>query len=283
MLPTDRDDGLRYVHDHDHELGPSVERLAGRIALITAGGSGMGRASAERFAEEGAHVVVADLNGEAAVEVVEAITAAGGKRRGGHLRRPRSRRAAGARRWDRRDHGVLHVLFNHAGIPGSSGGDTGVDLDLDEWDRVVDINMRSAFFLTNYALPLLKEAGDKASIIFTSSTSGVVGSPMSPIYSLTKGGIVLLMKSLAVRLGPIGIRSNAICPAMVETPMLSEFFGRDSGADIDDLKSAFKSLVPLARAAHPREVASVAAFLASDDASWVTGVALPVDGGFLAK
>ena len=243
----------------------------------------MGRASAERFADEGAHVVVADLDGEAAVEVVEAITAAGGSAEAA---------TCDVRNLDElralvdgigRDHGILHILFNHAGIPGSSGGETGVDLDLGEWERVVDINMRSAFFLTNYALPLLKEAGDKASIIFTSSTSGVVGSPMSPIYSLTKGGIVLLMKSLAVRLGPIGIRSNAICPAMVETPMLSEFFGRDSGADIDDLKSAFKSQVPLARSAHPREVASVAAFLASDDASWVTGVALPVDGGFLAK
>jgi NAD(P)-dependent dehydrogenase (short-subunit alcohol dehydrogenase family) len=113
--------------------------------------------------------------------------------------------------------------------------------------------------------------------------SGEVGSPYSPLYSMTKGGIVLLMKSLAVRLGPEGIRSNAILPAMIETPMLSQFFGRESGADIEDLKAAYKSSVPMGRAANPSEIASVAAFLASDDASWVTGVALPVDGGFLAK
>jgi NAD(P)-dependent dehydrogenase (short-subunit alcohol dehydrogenase family) len=113
--------------------------------------------------------------------------------------------------------------------------------------------------------------------------SGVVGSPFSPLYSMTKGGIVLFMKSLAVRLGPEGIRSNAILPAMIETPMLSQFFGREKGADIEDLKAAYKSSVPLGRAAGPEEIASAAAFLASDDASWVTGVALPVDGGFLAQ
>jgi NAD(P)-dependent dehydrogenase (short-subunit alcohol dehydrogenase family) len=95
--------------------------------------------------------------------------------------------------------------------------------------------------------------------------------------------MVLLMKSLAVRLGPEGIRSNAILPAMIDTPMLSQFFGRENGADIEDLKTAYMSSVPMGRVAAPEEVAGVAAFLASDDASWVTGVALPVDGGFLAK
>ena len=113
--------------------------------------------------------------------------------------------------------------------------------------------------------------------------SGVVGSPFSPLYSMTKGGIVLFMKSLAVKLGPEGIRSNAILPAMIETPMLSQFFGRENGADIEDLKTAYKSNVPMGRVARPEEIASAAAFLASDDASWVTGVALPVDGGFLAQ
>lgn len=138
-------------------------------------------------------------------------------------------------------------------------------------------------FLTRDAIPLLRKAGGNASILFTASTSGIVGSPLSPIYSLTKGGIVLLMRSLAIKLGPEGIRVNALCPAMIETPMLSQFFGRDAGANIDDLKGAFKTNVPLARSAHPSEMATAAAFLASDDASWVTGVALPVDGGFLAQ
>jgi NAD(P)-dependent dehydrogenase (short-subunit alcohol dehydrogenase family) len=95
--------------------------------------------------------------------------------------------------------------------------------------------------------------------------------------------VVLLMKSLAIRLGPEGIRSNAILPAMIETPMLSQFFGRGSGDDIEDLKAQYQSSVPMSRVAVPEEIAGAVAFLASDDASWVTGVALPVDGGFLAQ
>ncbi len=256
-----------------------MQRLQDRVALVTAAGSGMGRASAERFASEGAHVIVSDINEDAAKQVTASIVDAGG--------------SATANRCDvrdldqirdliasiDRDHGVLHVLYNHAGIPGGGG----MDIDLDDYTRTVDVNMRSAFYATSYALPLLRKADRKGSIIFTSSVSGEVGSPFSPLYSMTKGGVVLLMKSLAVRLGPEGIRSNAILPAMIETPMLSEFFGRDNGANIDDLKENYKANVPLGRVAKPEEIASAAAFLASDDASWVTGVALPVDGGFLAQ
>lgn len=256
-----------------------MRRLEGRVALITAAGSGMGRASAVRFASEGAHVVVSDIDEAAAKEVTETITASGG-----------SANAVGCDVGDmdqikalvdsvERDHGVLHVLFNHAGIPGAAG----LDVEQDDWTRTVDINQRSAFYATTYALPLIRKAEGKGSIIFTSSVSGVVGSPFSPLYSMTKGGIVLFMKSLAIRLGPEGIRSNAILPAMIETPMLSQFLGREKGADIEDLKAAYKANVPMGRVAVPEEIASAAAFLASDDASWVTGVALPVDGGFLAK
>lgn len=256
-----------------------MRRLEGRVALITAAGSGMGRASAERFASEGAHVVVSDINEAAAKEVTEAISAAGGSATAvtcdvGDMDQIKAMVEAVGR-----EHGVLHVLFNHAGIPGASG----LDVEQDDWTKTVDVNQRSAFYATTYALPLLRKAEGKASIIFTSSVSGVVGSPFSPLYSMTKGGIVLFMKSLAVKLGPEGIRSNAILPAMIETPMLSQFFGRENGADIDDLKNAYKSNVPMGRVARPEEIASAAAFLASDDASWVTGVALPVDGGFLAQ
>jgi len=253
--------------------------LEGRVALITAAGSGMGRASAERFASEGAHVVVSDINEAAAKEVTEAIRTDGGAATAavcdvGDVDQIKAMIDAVGR-----EHGVLHVLFNHAGIPGPSGLDVGQD----DWTRTVEVNQRSAFYATTYALPLLRAAGGKGSIIFTSSVSGVVGSPFSPLYSMTKGAIVLFMKSLAIKLGPEGIRSNAILPAMIETPMLSQFFGREHGANIDDLKNAYKSNVPLGRVARPEEIASAAAFLASDDASWVTGVALPVDGGFLAQ
>jgi NAD(P)-dependent dehydrogenase (short-subunit alcohol dehydrogenase family) len=253
--------------------------LEGRVALITAAGSGMGRASAERFASEGAHVVVSDINEAAAKEVADAITAAGGAATAAACDVGDIDQIKGLIEGIATEHGVLHVLFNHAGIPGASG----LDVEPDDWTKTVEVNQRSAFYATTYALPLLRAAEGKGSIIFTSSVSGVVGSPFSPLYSMTKGGIVLFMKSLAIKLGPEGIRSNAILPAMIETPMLSQFFGRDNGADIEDLKTAYKSNVPMGRVARPEEIASAAAFLASDDASWVTGVALPVDGGFLAQ
>ena len=256
-----------------------MNRLEGRVALVTAAGSGMGRASSVRFAQEGAHVVVTDKDEAAAAAVADEITAAGGAASAvacdvGDLDQLRAVVDAVDR-----EHGVLHVLFNHAGIPGAAG----IDVEPQDWAATVDVNQRGAFYATQYALPLLRRADRKGSIIFTASVSGVVGSPFSPLYSMTKGGMVLLMMSLAVKLGPEGIRCNAILPAMIDTPMLPQFFGRENGADISDLREAYKANVPMARMADPSEVASVAAFLASDDASWVTGVPLPVDGGFLAR
>ncbi len=256
-----------------------MDRLRGRIAVVTAAGSGMGRASSRRFAAEGAHVVVSDLDGEAAQKVAAEINAAGGSATGV---------TCDVRDLDqikamiddvRREHGVLHVLFNHAGIPGGAG----VDIDPASWADTVNVNQRGAFYATTYALSLLRRAEGKGSIIFTASVSGVVGSPFSPLYSMTKGGMVLFMKSLAVQLGPEGIRANAILPAMIDTPMLPQFLGREHGADITDLRDSYLKGVPMGRMADPSEVAGAAAFLASDDASWVTGVALPVDGGFLAR
>lgn len=255
-----------------------MKRLDGRIALITAAGSGMGRAGALRFASEGAHVIVSDLDEAAATSVVAEITAAGGTATARRLDVSDLDALRETFEWIDSEFGILHVLYNHAGIPGASG----LDVTPEQYEKAMDINLRSAFFATQYAVPLLKKAAPKASIIFTSSTSGVVGSPFSPLYSLAKGGITVFMKAVAKRLGPDGIRSNAILPAMIETPMLSEFFGRDAGADVESLKADFAKKVPLARAGSPDEVAGAAAFLASDDSSWITGTALALDGGLLA-
>ena len=144
--------------------------------------------------------------------------------------------------------------------------------------------MKSPFYASTLAFDLLKRANKKGSITLTASTSALVGSPFSPIYSLTKGALTAYARSLALLGAPDGIRVNVICPGSVDTPMLPTFFGREPGADIEDLKAGFISeFVPLGRAAQPEEIAGVIAFLASDDASFVTGTTIPVDGGIVAK
>ena len=257
-----------------------MKRLENRVAVITAAGSGMGRAGAVMFAREGAHVYVSDINLAAAEETVKLIRAAGG--------------SASAHRTDvtnldelralfdivRKEKGVLHVLWNHAGVPGAGG----LTATPEEWDFALNANTRSGYFGMQYAIDLLKKAGGKGSVIFTSSTSGLVGSPLGVMYSVAKGGVALLAKALAIALGPEGIRCNAICPGAIDTPMFPQFFRGVPVEQVEKMKGDFiKANYPLGRMAQPEEIASVALFLASDEASYVTGVALPVDGGYTAK
>ncbi len=257
--------------------------LSGRVALITAAGSGMGRAGAELFASEGATVVVVDLDIGAAESTVASIEQAGGKALAlqcdvadvGQLRAV----------FDRveREYGVLHVLYNHAGIPGPAGLE---DVQEDEWHHAIDVNIKSAWFGTALGLPLLRKADGKASIIYTASVSGIVGSTMSPLYSMAKGGVVNFARGVALRLAPEGIRANVICPGPIDTPMLPQFFGRTPeqvAHATENMASFMQAAVPLGRAGHPKEIAGAALFLASDLSSYVTGVALPVDGGYTAR
>lgn len=188
--------------------------LKDKVALITAGASGMGRAGAEAFAREGAHVVVVDVNEAAAKETVDGIQAAGGSavaevvdvRDLGALKALADRVTA--------EHGRLHVLYNNVGIPGAAG----LDLTEEEWDLGIEVNGRASFFLSGYLIDALK-AADGASVIFTSSTSGLVGSPYSPMYSFTKGGVIALVRSMALAHAADKIRVNAIAPGSVETPV----------------------------------------------------------------
>jgi NAD(P)-dependent dehydrogenase (short-subunit alcohol dehydrogenase family) len=257
-----------------------MKRLDGRIAVVTAAGSGMGRAASSLFAAEGAHVYAADIRPEAAAETVAAIDEAGGSAVPVSLDVTDVQAIRAFVDGIRREHGVLHVLYNHAGSPGPSG----LAAPDDEWNLLVDLNLKSAYYATSYAADLLAAADRKGSVIFTASVSALTGSPFSPLYSMAKGGIVSMVRALALALAPDGVRCNAICPASVQTPMLRGFLDRKNEGLTDEQMAEFaRATIPLGRAALPEEIAQVALFLASDQSSFVTGTAIPVDGGYTAR
>jgi NAD(P)-dependent dehydrogenase (short-subunit alcohol dehydrogenase family) len=260
-------------------------KLDERVAIVTAAASGMGRGAADRLAEEGAHVFVVDINAEAAERTAEEIRAAGFKATGYPLDVTDLEGWKALLKVVEQDFGALHVLHHHAGIPGPSG----MEVTSEEFDFVVDVNLKGAFMATEFALPLLERAVPHACILYTASISGLRSSPTSPIYGMTKGGMVNLMRTVAKLVGPKGIRANAICPGYVVTPGTYEFIARGTPGekrtieDIDkEIDTVVNSVVPLRRRGTPWDIGAAAAFLASDDAGYITGVALAVDGGIMA-
>lgn len=266
--------------DERSSVVPGRALLEGHVALVTAGASGMGKASALAFAAHGAHVVVVDIDDAAAHGTVATIQSAGGSGEAlvVDLTDASAIRTALSDLATRHDR--LDVLFNHAGVPAPPG----LGFSTEQWERCMALNLRAPMLVTQASLPLLETSG-RASVIFTASVSGLVASPFSPLYAAAKGGVVLFMKSIAVALGPKGIRANAICPGPTDTPMLATFFGGTSQNDpaVQEKLAAYTAALPLGRVGMTAEVADVALFLASDMSSYLTGLAIPVDGGYVAR
>ena len=253
--------------------------LDGKTALVTGGSKGIGKAIAKAFVDAGANVMIPSRKAEVCEDAAEEI---GGECawEAGNVGDAEHMECAIDRTIEL--FGGVDILVNNAATNPYAG--PMIDADLPRWKKTIDVNMKSPFYASTLAFDLLKRANKKGSITLTASTSALVGSPFSPIYSLTKGALTAYVRSLALLGAPDGIRVNVICPGSVDTPMLPTFFGREPGADIEDLKAGFISeFVPLGRAAQPEEIAGVIAFLASDDASFVTGTTIPVDGGIEAK
>lgn len=258
-------------------------RLAGKAGLITAAASGMGRAGAERFAREGARVAVVDINADAAVALADQINAAGGEAFAitGDLRDDTFSRDIVRQTVNR--FGGLDFAWLHAGHPAPAAVE---GIDMAAYELSMDINVRTALVSTDVAITALKQRGGGA-LLYTASTSGIIGSYASPVYSLAKFGIVGFVRSLAKRLAPDGIRVNVLCPGPVDTPMLRNFVLRDDqqappGQDRESLVASRNARIPFGRAARADEVANAALFLISDEASYISGISLPIDGAATA-
>ena len=247
-------------------------RLVDKVAIVTGAGSGIGRATANLFVKEGAKVVVADVKPSSGRETVEEISKNGGTAVQVVVD---VSRASEVRRMIKTcidDFGKLDVLFNNAGIEGPGG--LLWKIKENDWNRVMDVNLKSVFLGCRYAIPHMKKTG--GSIINTASELGLVGSADHPAYSTSKGGVILLTRSLALQCAPYGIRVNSICPGATKTPMLIRSVGEKGLREI-------ARGIPLRRLGKPMDIAYAALYLASEESSYVTGSILVVNGGSTAQ
>lgn len=255
-------------------------RLANKLAVITAAASGMGRAGVELFLREGAAVCAVDIDAKALAALRAALDPEGGCL---HTVEADLSRPEGARdsiNEAARKLGGIDVLWAHAGIPGPGGIER---LDITEYQQALALNVQSATLGAGEVIAHMRKRG-AGSIIFTASVSGMVGSMWSPVYSSCKFAVVGLTKSLAQTFAPDNVRVNVVCPGLAETPMKIGFTGR--GVSAEAAKAAeerYISAVPLGRLVQPHEVAQAVLWLASDDSGFVTGIELPIDGGFTCR
>lgn len=255
-----------------------ADRLKGKVALITGAASGIGQASAELFAAEGAAVSVVDIDATGAAEVATAIRATGGSAIAVACDVALAADVERAVAETMDAFGRIDVLFSNAGVP--SLVPSVLDLSEAEWDRVIDVNLKGAFLMTRAVVPHMIKSGQGA-IVLTGSDMSFVGDPLLPAYNASKGGVLLLMKSLALGLIGQGIRVNAVCPGTTDTPLLE----RELRTALDPARraAANATAAPIGRMATPLEVAQAVLFLASDESSFMVGSALVVDGGSTAR
>jgi len=252
-------------------------RLQRKVAFITGAGMGQGREGALLFASEGARVAVADVNGEAAAETARLIGQAGGEALAvvgsvGVERDVERMIGEAVGRF-----GALHVLYNNAGVLWKDVDRSVLETSEESWDRVQAINLKGPFFVAKHGIPHLIRAGG-GSVINVGSVSALCGFTVAQdSYTSSKGALISLTKSLAIQFARQNVRCNIIHPGIIETPMQAPYLADPAK------RRSFEEGIPLGRIAHPREIAHVALFLASDESSYVTGAEIAADGGFTAQ
>ena len=248
-------------------------RLQDKVAIITGAGGGMGRVAAQLFAREGAKVVVAEFGEAAGQETVDQVTAAGGQAT--FVKADVSDEASAKGMVDHAiaTYGRVDVLYNNAGVMPEADHSV-IDTDVATWDQVMAVNVRGVFLGCKHAIPHMVEQGS-GSIINIASFVALVGcSVPQDAYTASKGAIISLTRSLAVQFGPSGVRSNAICPGPVETPLLMDWLVKD-----EEAKRIRLARNPTGRFGKPEEIVNMAVYLASDESRWTNGASLVVDGG----
>ncbi len=247
-------------------------RLEGKIALVTGGGSGFGEGIARRFAQEGAQVLINDVDTKGGERVASEINASGGE-----CRFVKADVSVGADfeasvQAAVEHFGGLDIVVNNAGV--SHRNQSMLTVDEAEFDRVFAINVKSVYWCAQHVVPLLKQRGG-GSIINIASTAGVRPRPGLVWYNASKGAMITLTKSMAIELAPDNIRVNAVNPVAGDTPLLATFMGEDT----PEVRAKFVASVPLGRLSQPADIATATLFYATDEASFVTGTCLEVDGG----
>jgi len=258
-------------------------KLENKVALITGAGSGIGKAAAQLFAKEGARIVVADLDRERGEDTAMKIRADGGQSIFVETDVTKSSLVEATVSKTISEFGRVDILYNSAGVdifvinPKADG--TVVGTLEEDWDRLLAINLKGAFLFAKYTLPhMMKQR--RGVVINMGSEYGIVGGLASAAYCASKGGVVLLTKQMALDYAPYNIRVNCICPCNVDTPLMEK--GLATSENPQAMRKTWEKIMPLRRFSKPEEIAAGALYLASDDASFVTGTVLSIDGGVTA-